>query len=590
MSIFIFVALLRITSSLAAAGPSASDPAWRALLHFPSTAGGQSSAEPESAFFLSKDGYRNPEAELGATLRYFDEHPQEAPCRFPARALYLGRTVISKESEVCERWYKWRSAIRAKGAELVFASAFISSPSSMYGHTLLKFLRSGETEGNDLLDYTLNYGADTGQSGGLAYVWNGLTGGFSGSYTTAPFYIKVREYNFVENRDFWLYPLTLSQKELELLVAHAWELRDVKFPYYFLHRNCAFYMLELLEVLRPGADFASHFPLWTVPADTIRLLQAEGLAGVPRYRVSRYRRLRSMRDALSENEKALAERIAEGGSTEAPLSSDASKVLDAAYELWRYRFEGKTPTSPETEAKILAARAKISDPPQEIEIKGTPPELGHSTSRVYGAFGLDRLHEFAEVGYRGKLHDLLASAEGYEEYSELSMGDLRARIEDGKIYLERADILRLRSLAPRETWIPRLAWSFRTGFERAKEFDCSAWGCSAAEIEGGAGFSTKLGPLLGFALLGGGFEAGKPFDRGYRLGIGPEGGMFTPLWSGARALLEGTWRLRVLGSQVSRRGAALGVAQTFSRNFEARLTTEVTYGYREGVAQMTFYF
>ncbi|HEY8279609.1 MAG TPA: DUF4105 domain-containing protein [Bdellovibrionota bacterium] len=589
--VILFILISAFFFSPGASAASSSDPAWRALLHFSGKSGGKSSVAEKSQFFLSPDGFKDPEAELQATLQYFDKSPVEAACRYPARALYLGRVKEGK-SDWCERWSKWRTAISAKGAELVLAGPFISSPSAMYGHTLLKFVRSGRSEGEDLLDYTLNYGANTGSVVGIPYVWLGLTGGFNGSYATAPFYLKVKEYNYVENRDFWIYPLKLTDAQLRLLVAHSWELREVEFPYFFLHRNCSFYLLELLEVVRPGSELNGHFPFWTVPIDTIRLLTKENFLGTPRHRASRYRRLKAYREQLSSEEKKLAERLAESGDAGVLPEGRETLILDSAYELWRYRTDGKKESRPEVERKLLDARSHFF-------LKGAfspdfsaerPPELGHPSARLGIAAGTNRLREFAEISYRGTLHDLLADPHGYEDYSELSMGDLRVRVEDGTVFLERFDFLRLRSVAPMERWIPRWSWSFRGGLARAKEFACSGWNCLRGGLEGGGGLSANLGPVLGYALWEFEAEAGKPFDRSYRLSTGPSGGIFTPLWKGARMLLEGEWHWRFLGSRVDKHNARLGISQTFSRTWEARLQTEVAHGYREGLLQLMHYF
>jgi hypothetical protein len=576
--------VLALLLSLAAhAGPT--DLRWRTLLHFAGSEGGHSSILKTSPFFLSPVGYKDPAAEFAATEALFREHPEAAACRYPARAIFLG----APESH-CPRWQKWRDALRAKGVELVFAAAFLSNPSSMYGHTLLKFPRSGETEGQDLLDYTLSYGADTGRVVGLPYIWMGLSGGFNGNYITAPFYLKVKEYNFVENRDFWIYPLKLTEAELRLMAAHAWEVREVAFPYYFLHRNCSFYLLEMLEVIRPGSNFTAHFPFWTIPIDTIRLLEKSDLLAAPHFRASRYRRLHALRDLLAADEFAIVEQLVATG--EATLRPGRETLeLDTAYELWRYRKDENTDVNPAAEIKLLAARNHFQAPPTPVDISALrPPEEGHPSARAYAGLGANRADKFIEVGYRGSLQDILADPQGYEDYSELSMGDIRARVEDGKVFLERFDVIRLRSVAPREKWIPRWAWAFRTGFDRAKDFACSAWGCSVGQIEGGFGSSARIGPLVAFALLQGGFEGGKPLDRNYRLGAGPQGGVFTPLWKGARAILEGEYRFRLMGSQFSKHSANAGIAQTFSPAWEARVTAEVDRGYREGLARLSFYF
>jgi hypothetical protein len=567
------------------------DPLWLALLHF---SGSHSSAAPGAPFFLSSRGHEDPAAEKAATVRYFDEHPEEAACRYPARAIALGRSQErgrEGDSLLCQRWQKWNRALSAKGIELVFAAAFINSPSSMYGHTLLKFPRSGKTEGEELLDYTLNYGAETGTAAGFAYVLAGLTGGFNGKYATAPFYLKVREYNFVENRDFWIYPLQVSESELRLLVAHAWELREVAFPYFFLHRNCSYYLLEYLEVARPGSGLTASFPLWAVPVDTIRRLKDAGWTGTPRYRPSRYRRLRELRKQLSGEEARVAAEVGASGEAGALPVGREALLLDSAYELWRYRNESRAGADPRVESRLLSARAQRPGAPFQADYSGErPPEEGHPSARAELGAGLNRERAFLELGYRASLHDLLADPHGYEEGSELSMGDIRFRVDKNNVYLDRADLLRLRSLSPRERWFPKTAWAFRAFSEGAKEFGCSGWRCLAFGLEGGAGFSARLGPVLAFSLAEGGVEAGGVFDRGYRISVGPALGLLAPLWGGARLLLEGEWRLRILGSERMRHRTRLGLSQGFGRSWELRALGEVNRGYREGMAALLRYF
>jgi hypothetical protein len=561
---------------LAFAGP-ADSPGWRALLHME---GRHSNVEKGSSFFLS--GTDDPAAELAATQKLFTNDP-EGPCRYPARAIYLGLKPEG-QGPYCERWHKWREAVSAEGIELVFAAAFINSPSSMYGHTLLKFPRRGKTE---LLDYTLNYGADTGSSSGLSYVWSGLTGGFRGYYATAPFYLKVKEYNFVENRDFWIYSLNATPKELELLVAHAWELREVGFPYFFLRKNCSYYLLEFLEVARPGQGLVDSFPLWAVPMDTIRRLALKGWLGEARLRPSRHKVLEYRKAALLPGEASLVSELVEDPSAELPANREAV-LLDTAYDLWRYRNESKKDASVEIEKALLRRRAGAGEPTAPTIVE-RPPHEGHLTNRIGLGLGRDRSAAFGELTYRGTLHDLLADPLGYEPSSELSMGDLRLRWQEGKIFAERFDILRLRSLSSTEKWFPSKAWAFRVGFARAKEMPCRAWRCSIGRMDGGMGVSWKIGPFQFFTLAELDLEAGGVFSPDYRLAAGPGGGIFFPLWRGARFFSEGRYRWRLLGEKRQARGAFFGLNQDIGGS-EIRLEGEVFRGGREAVIKLNHYF
>lgn len=557
----------------------ADTPLWRALLHFE----GRSSAVPAgSVFFLSPRGHEDAAAERAATEAYFRETP-DGRCRFPARALALG-LAPEGQGPYCDQWQTWRKALGAKGAELVFASAYLNSPSSMYGHTLLKFPRGGA----ELLDYTLNYGADTGQAAGAVYVWRGLTGGFSGYFATAPFYLKVREYLHVENRDFWVYPILLNPAELERLVAHAWELKDIQFPYYFLRKNCAYYLLQFLEVARPGQGLTDSFPLWAVPMDTIRRLQAKGWLGEPRLRPSRAKILAKRRGQLTLPERQEAERFAEGGLAAAAPSR---AVAAAAYDLWRFRHESRALSAQEkaTEAALLGMQASATGPAPEIATNETPPDFGHRSARLQLAYGRSVAGGYGELAYRGTLHDLLADPTGYDPHSELSMGDVRLRWLGQRLSLERFDLLRIRALSPWETWMPRMAWSFRAGAISNRELECSAWRCLAASLNGGVGLAGQWGFLHAFALWEIDTELGVAFARKHRVATGPVAGLHFPLWPGARALLEGEYRLRLSGERRQKREARVGLGQSLG-GWEVRVTGAARRQWREAQVGVARYF
>ncbi len=548
------------------------DPAWRALLHYE---GSRSSLA--STFFISPEGQWDATAEFEATRQLLTT--AEGRCRYPARAIYFGLKAEG-EGELCQRWQKWREAMSAEGIEFVFAAAYMNSPSSMYGHTLLKFPRRGKEE--ELLDYTLNYGANTGDAGGLNYIWRGLTGGFPGFFSTAPFYLKVKEYNHVENRDFWIYPILVTPAELEILVAHAWELREIPSPYYFLRKNCSYYLLQFLEVARPGSQLTKSFPLWAVPMDTIRILKAKGWLGEGRLRASRQKLLEQRRAEISVEQQSEVLRLVEN--PDAQISGDEATILDTAYELKRY---GDRP-DPVWEERYFARRKNFGAGRNWSVASERSPEQGHESDRLLMAFGANRDRNIFEFGYRGTLHDLLSDPLGYEPSSELTMGDLRLRVEK-KFFVEKFDVLRIRTVAPWELWFPRISWSFRLAYERAKEFPCAAWKCGVGILTSGVGWGAKLTSFQFFLLGELDFEAGSVFSPGYRIAGGPVGGVFFPLWKNARFRAEGEWRFRLLGEKRQKRPIRVGVSQKIS-DWEIRLEGMQNRQIREGFVQALYYF
>ncbi|RJT69815.1 DUF4105 domain-containing protein, partial [Escherichia coli] len=53
----------------------------------------------------------------------------------------------------------------------------------------------------------------------------------------------------------------------------VWELKQVRFDYYFFDENCSFRLLELMEIARPGIELTEQFPLTAIPTDTVRLVR-----------------------------------------------------------------------------------------------------------------------------------------------------------------------------------------------------------------------------------------------------------------------------------------------------------------------------
>ena len=185
---------------------------------------------------------------------------------------------------------------------------------------------------------------------------------------------------------------------------------------------------------------------------------------------------------------------------------------------------------------------------------------------------------------------MLGNPLGFEPSGELFMGELRARLESGSIFLERFDFLRIRALTPRERWFPSLAWSFPFALDRAKEMRCESWRCLRGVLNGGGGLSFRQGPFIEYLLGETDFELGGVFDPNYRWSYGPTAGVRLEIGSGTRALVESEWRWRILGEKRQRRLVRAGISQDLARNWELRLEAETNRDYREGAFSAYWYF
>jgi hypothetical protein len=119
---------------------------------------------------------------------------------------------------------------------MIFPAAYLNSPSSMFGHTLLRIDQAGvqKSDKTALLSYAINFGAYIeGSDNSILYAWKGLMGGYPGLFALVPYQEKLSEYRSLENRDLWEYRLNLTQEETARMVEHVWELKQIQFDYFF---------------------------------------------------------------------------------------------------------------------------------------------------------------------------------------------------------------------------------------------------------------------------------------------------------------------------------------------------------------------
>ncbi|MGH8693602.1 MAG: DUF4105 domain-containing protein [Burkholderiales bacterium] len=291
---------------------------WHRLLHYISNLAlpGVHSLADAPGFFLARDGKTSPQAELEATLASFFSTAEETgdsqnpQCRFIARYAWLDRELAFDPSRLppqpCKRFNAWRESLNPQGVTLVFPTAYLNNPSSMYGHTLLRIDARDQDERTRLLAYAVNYSASTSETNGITFAINGLIGTYHGTFSMMPYYLKVREYNDLENRDIWEYELNLKPEEIDRLLMHIWELGPVWFDYYFFDENCAYYLLEVLEVARPDLDLSSRFRWWAIPTDTVRaVVEQQGLLKRAVYRPSNATLILHRLGLMSASELAL---------------------------------------------------------------------------------------------------------------------------------------------------------------------------------------------------------------------------------------------------------------------------------------------
>lgn len=488
---------------------AAQHPQWLALLHYGKrrNEGYRSTSYiDDPAFFLSEDGPHNPYAELLASIESLASTPA-LRCRFVARTSWLQEQDLLEAgiTSHCPDYEQWRSQIDAGSIALVFAASYLNSPSSMYGHTFLRVDPKGYRAESALLSHAINYAAYVPPNdNSLLFAWRGMTGGYRGLFSLQSYVEKLQEYSRLENRDIWEYELSLSDDELERLMAHVWELRDINIDYYFMDENCSFRLLELLEVARPDLNLTNGFSLHAIPVDTVRAVRDANLVSGVTYRPSRQRELSSLLEGLGEAEQdlvlQLAERpeLAKGAGFKAQAPERQYQMVLAAYRLLRYRYNREA-RDEDVAANSFALLRSLNALPRDIATPAAAllperPDRGHGTAQwglARGESARDgwKHQTYSELEARLTYHDLLDAVSAYPEAASLNMLRAVVRKTDGAATrLQSLDILDIRSLAARDRFFRPLSWQVKAGAERPLVGDDSL----SSFAQGGAGGSWHM--------------------------------------------------------------------------------------------------
>ena len=529
---------------------------WLNLLHYkpyPFWPGWRSLAD-DPAFFNAPSGKTDAAAELEATLASFfstteeTDKVQNPQCRFIARYHWLKQELHFDPARLpeqpCKRFYNWRASLDPYSITLVFPAAYLNNPASMYGHTLLRIDAKDQDERTRLLAYSISYAANTNETSGLIFAVKGLFGGYPGLFSITPYYLKVREYSDIENRDVWEYQLTLTPEEIDRLLMHVWELGPVRFDYYFFDENCAYHLLSLLEVARPGLELTDRFRWWAIPSDTVRAVaETPGLLKRVVYRPANATVIRKRLSLMDAPPRQLAKDLAEQRIRPADErirglpALDQARVLELGYAYAEYqKATGHQPATLKTGdmRDLLLARSRLNVPPQlpEVAEPSVRPDQGHKTARVGVGAGSRAGRRYEDIRIRPTYHDLMDDDGGYTRGAQIQFFDMAFRHYrgDDSVRLEQFTPLDILSLSPRDEFFKPTSWKINLGWTR-KRFSPDDEPL-VLRLNGGPGFAGYLSDSFnGNTVYYGFFEAaldvGKHFDRSYALGAGPSFGLLT---------------------------------------------------------------
>ncbi len=503
----------------------ANHPYWLALMHYK-----QSGESPNihlrseiisPEFFLSPHGATNSADELAATITALFKEPDEnqdahAQCQFVARHQWLKKILnwngLTPPSVTCRGFDEWSKNGHVDSLSLVFATGYLSNPASFYGHILLKLNTNRTVMPNDLLDESINFGANVpNQENGLNYIFKGLLGGYEASFSNARFYQQNHMYAENELRDLWEYELALYKDEVDQIIAHSWELMRVQFAYYFLKENCAYRMSGLLEMVIGQPLLPQDLP-WAIPVTVFNRLESLRRDGKPVVRKvrlipSRLNSYHAKYAALSTTQKLLVKEIADGvlnfeQAVYLTLPEPGKiSITDTLLDYYEFRIVGDSKNTRFKKAKQVALLERGNLASQDllaveewlVEKSVSPPHEGSKPSMVRASV----LHnsqsgDGIELRLRPTYFDFLELDAGRVANSNLTMLDFRTIYANKRLSLKSLDLVNIETLNVAQTPLAGdggWAWKVKLGFENQ---DLSCKNCTIFNAIGGLGKAVKV--------------------------------------------------------------------------------------------------
>ncbi len=513
---------------------------WHLLLHY----NGDESEIDDSDFFLSETGKSDPKEEMRATLfallneKRLDDNA--TGCRFPARREYLARKLEINDDLPkieCREFDEIMEELSPRSVTVVFPTAHINSPASMFGHT---FLMINSRYNSRLLSYAVNYAADADENSenAIVFAFKGLFGGYEGRYSLLPYYEKLKEYRDTESRDIWEYDLNLDRNETMKMVRHIWELNGINSTYYFFTENCSYNLLWLVEIARPDVRLRERFTYQVIPLETIHVMREEGLLADVNYRASKRTTLLRYEEEIKKEYLDYPVLLAGGDIPPKSLFDrknipldQRQKIYEAAIELLQFRYIQRDVPKEEYLERfhtLSKVRAKLGIGKELAYENREDPLKGHRAARVRLSFGYRDSGALMVAGWRPAYHDTKDPRYGFMRGTQIEFLDLAVGIEESKgVSLERATLIGVESIATVSRFFTPVSWRLKAGWDRDFFVDGTRFG-----LQGGIGYATGGESGYGYLLL----EPIVYLSDMVRAAIGAKAGM--KLYTGKKSALH----------------------------------------------------
>ena len=527
----------------------AQDTTWRRLLYFSDEKKGwfgknkNISAVDDARFFLSSNGREDSGAELDAMLVAFaDEmanktnnsktnhtaqasNSNSALCRFPARAKWLSDTLAIDKSAMpvtCPELTAWMQKLAPEQLSIMFAQEYLDNPLSAFAHTLLRIDSKASVADPSQIHhaYALNDTVDGDTKDNFVlYAIKSMTGGYNNLIEIDPYPEKLAKYLQDDERDAWTYQLDLTPEEVQQIILHVWETKDLKLPYYFTSDNCASEILRLIDVVRPEQHLLSQLPYAVIPSDVVQLLNKEGFLASTNYTPADS----TLRQAQLNKVKQEREQLGYHNNPKQTINEIKSAQLNKVSSM---SADGQT---------LL---------PHQIAVSDTNPLNRHSLQMGSIGIGQRGDNNYIDLGARAGYHDTLDNPSGFPQFFDLEGASATVRLYDTdndkanqpkSVVLQNLTLIKGRSFNPVNSAKKGKTWGASIEATRVNDGSQqdgtdhlvgslgyeSGWSWAFGTPSAGTG---EMPPQLCYTFLAGTAQTGRGINKGFRVGAGVNAG------------------------------------------------------------------
>ncbi|WP_250163106.1 DUF4105 domain-containing protein [Psychrobacter sp. WY6] len=446
-------------------------------------------------------------------------------CRFPARSQWLTDTLNIDKTALqvdCPKLNEWMQKIAPEQLSIMFAQEYLDNPISAFAHTLLRIDSKASVADPSQIHHAvaLNYTVGGNPKDNfVVYAIKSMTGGYDNLIEIDPYPEKLAKYLQEDERDAWTYQLDLTPAEVQQIMLHVWETKDLKLPYYFTTDNCASEILRLIDVVRPQQHLLSQLPYAVIPSDVVQLLDDEGLLASTNYTPADS----TLRQAQLNKVKEQREQFGYHNSAKQTINEIKSAQLNAVSSM---SADGQT---------LLQPTIAVSD---NNPIDRHPLQLAHM------GLGQRGDNNYIDLGLRAGYHDILDRPSGFPQFFDLEGASATLRLYDtdndtanqtNSVVLQNVTLIRGRSFNPVNSAKKGKTWGASIEATRVNDGSQqdgrdhlvgslgyeSGWSWAFGTPRTGAG---EMPPQLCYTFLSGTAQAGRGINKGFRVGAGVNAG------------------------------------------------------------------